>query len=241
MKNPHFRHRLRSVFDVLHAHHGPQYWWPGETSFEIMVGAVLTQNTAWSNVEKAIGNLVDRNKLDAAAIVAARKDHLAGWLRPSGYFNVKAARLKNFCRWYLQAGGFGVLDRMVTGELRLALLGVNGVGKETADDILLYAFNRPVFVIDAYTRRLFARLGLFSGDEDYDCHAPGHRAGAWTRRAVIQRVPCPDCPACQGYLPCQAALCRVRPEAVLSVFTITQVYYRRASGRMFPQTTASRS
>ncbi|UCC55577.1 MAG: endonuclease [Gammaproteobacteria bacterium] len=168
MKNPQFRRKLRSVFDVLHAHHGPQHWWPGETPFEIMVGAVLTQNTAWSNVEKAIGNLVARNKLDPAAIVAARKDHLASWLRPSGYFNIKATRLKNFCRWYLQAGGFNHLDRLGTGELRMALLGVNGIGRETADDILLYAFNRPVFVIDAYTRRLFERLGLYTGDDDYD-------------------------------------------------------------------------
>ena len=195
---------LRTVFDDLFKHHGPQHWWPGETPFEIMVGAVLTQNTAWSNVEKAIGNLVDRNKLDAAAIVAARKDHLAGWLRPSGYFNVKAARLKNFCRWYLQAGGFEVQDRMDTGDLRLALLEVNGVGKETADDILLYAFSRPVFVVDAYTRRLFARLGLFAGDEDYDA-----------MRLAIEQALGPDVPLFNEYhaLIVRHAkdICRVRP------------------------------
>jgi endonuclease-3 related protein len=189
---------------MLLAHHGPQYWWPGETPFEIMVGAVLTQNTAWSNVEKAIGNLVAGNRLDPAAIVAARNDHLAGWLRPSGYFNVKAVRLKNFCRWYLQAGGFGVLDHMETGALRQALLGVNGVGKETADDILLYAFERPVFVIDAYTRRLFARIGLFAGDEDYDA-----------MRQAIEQALGPDVPLFNEYhaLIVRHAkdICRVRP------------------------------
>jgi endonuclease-3 related protein len=204
MKNPQLRRRLHHVFDVLHVHHGPQHWWPGDTPFEIMVGAVLTQNTAWSNVEMAIDNLVARNRLDPTAIVAARNDHLAGWLRPSGYFNVKAARLKNFCRWYLQAGGFGVLDRMDTGALRQALLGVNGVGKETADDILLYAFERPVFVIDAYTRRLFARLGLFAGDEDYD-----------TMRLAIEQVLGYDVPLFNEYhaLIVRHAkdICRVRP------------------------------
>jgi len=133
-----------------------------------MVGAILTQNTAWSNVEKALANLVAHDRLDAGKIIAARHDRLANWLRPSGYFNVKARRLKNFCRWYLTAGGFSVLARMDTAELRLALLSVHGIGPETADDILLYAFERPVFVIDAYTRRLFSRLGLFTGTESYD-------------------------------------------------------------------------
>ena len=133
-----------------------------------MVGAILTQNTAWTNVEKAIANLVSHNRLDAGKIVATRKDHVANWLRPSGYFNVKTERLKNFCRWYLEKGGFRALSRMDTAQLRVALLSVNGVGPETADDMLLYAFERPVFVIDAYTRRLFVRLGLFNGNESYD-------------------------------------------------------------------------
>jgi endonuclease-3 related protein len=162
------RKTLTTVFEVLYGSYGPQHWWPGESPFEIMVGAVLTQNTAWTNVEKAIANLVAHDRLDADRIVAARKDHLANWLRPSGYFNVKAERLKNFCRWYLDAGGYTLLSGLETDELRESLLGVNGVGPETADDILLYAFERPVFVIDAYTRRLLARLGLFAGDEPYD-------------------------------------------------------------------------
>jgi len=162
------RKSLLLIYRQLLGHYGPQHWWPAESPFEVMVGAILTQNTAWSNVEKAIANLRARDKLDAAAIAATRKDHLANWLRPSGYFNVKAARLKHFCHWYEHAGGFRCLSQTASDELRLMLLSVNGVGPETADDILLYAFERPVFVIDAYTRRLFARLQLFTGNESYD-------------------------------------------------------------------------
>lgn len=160
--------RLRSVFDRLLDGYGPQDWWPGDTPFEIMVGAVLTQNTAWINVERAIANLINQRALDPARILAAPEDRLADWLRPSGYFNIKARRLRNFCRWYLEAGGYDTLTALETQPLRHALLAVNGIGPETADDILLYAFDRPVFVIDAYTRRLFARLGLIAGDEGYE-------------------------------------------------------------------------
>jgi endonuclease-3 related protein len=160
--------RLLPVFDRLLQHHGPQHWWPGDTPFEVMVGAVLTQNTAWINVEKAIANLKDAGLLDAHAVAATSVARLARHLRPAGYFNVKAQRLHNFCRWYLEQGGYRRLSRWNTAALRRALLSVNGVGRETADDILLYAFNRAVFVIDAYTRRMFTRLGVVSGDEDYD-------------------------------------------------------------------------
>jgi len=162
------RWTLPGVYAQLSAVYGPQHWWPADTPFEVMVGAVLTQNTAWANVERAIANLRARDRLDADRIVAARRDHLARWLRPAGYFNIKAVRLRNFCRWYLEAGGHAALQRLETGALRHALLSVNGIGHETADDILLYAFERPVFVIDAYTRRLLARLGLYRGDEPYD-------------------------------------------------------------------------
>lgn len=160
--------RLRATYDRLYQAFGPQSWWPADSSFEVMVGAVLTQSTAWSNVERAISNLSGRNKLDAGAITRARHDHLAGWLRSSGYFNVKAKRLKNFCQWYIEQGGYDRLAQMETTALRRSLLSVSGVGHETADDILLYAFERPVFVIDTYTRRLFSRLDLFAGDEAYD-------------------------------------------------------------------------
>lgn len=133
-----------------------------------MVGAVLTQNTAWTNVEKAIANLVARGWLDADRIAGLRQQDLARSLKPSGYFNIKAQRLQAFCRWYRQAGGYTLLAQLPTPELREALLAVKGIGPETADDMLLYAFERPVFVVDAYTRRLFSRYGLCAGDEPYE-------------------------------------------------------------------------
>jgi endonuclease-3 related protein len=156
------------IFHKLHAAHGRQSWWPGDTPFEIMVGAVLTQNTAWTNVEKAITNLKAADALDPAVIVRTHPKRLASWLRPSGYFNIKAKRLRSLCRWTLDRGGVAALAKWPTDALRAGLLSVNGVGAETADDIVLYAFERPVFVIDAYTRRIFSRLGLIEGDEDYE-------------------------------------------------------------------------
>ena len=159
---------LREVYRRLHAAHGPQHWWPGDSAFEIMVGAVLTQNTAWTNVEKAIANLKRARALTSEAIVKAPHKKLAAWLKPSGYFNIKAKRLKAMCRWLVEQGGVRKLARLNTHDLRSALIVVYGIGPETADDIVLYAFNRPVFVIDAYTRRIFSRLGLIKGDEGYE-------------------------------------------------------------------------
>jgi len=160
--------RLTTIYNSLSKYHGPQAWWPGDSPFEVMVGAVLTQNTAWLNVERAIANLIEADALSPQAIVDAHHKRLASWLKPSGYFNIKAKRLKNYCRWYLQNGAYPNLSTWPTDELRKALLSVNGVGPETADDILLYAFDRPVFVIDAYTRRIFKRLGMIEGDEHYE-------------------------------------------------------------------------
>ena len=159
---------FRQVYQSLFKHYGPQYWWPAESPFEVMVGAVLTQNTAWSNVERAITNLKENDCLSASRILDVPERKLAGWLRPSGYFNIKAKRLRNFCQWYMNAGEYKVVSRLQTDQLRKQLLSVNGVGYETADDILLYAFERPVFVIDAYTRRLFGRLGLIETDAGYE-------------------------------------------------------------------------
>jgi len=156
------------VYKKLMCTYGPQHWWPGETAFEIMIGAVLTQNTSWVNVERAIANLNKQKALNAAKIVAMPHNRLAMLLKPVGYFNVKATRLKNFCNWYQLQGGLRKLQNVPTQKLRSMLLSVNGVGPETADDILLYAFNRPVFVIDAYTRRLFLRMGMINGDESYE-------------------------------------------------------------------------
>jgi endonuclease-3 related protein len=155
------------IYHSLLDHYGQQHWWPGETPFEVMVGAILTQNTAWRNVEAAIDNLKGGGLLAADRIVDCPDMQLAQLLRPSGYFNIKTTRLKNFCR-FLQTAGFERLRELPTGELRRQLLAVNGVGPETADAILLYAFQRPVFVIDAYTRRIFSRFGLVSGNEGYE-------------------------------------------------------------------------
>ena len=168
--------RLKAVLRRMELAYGAQHWWPGETPFEVMVGAVLTQNTAWTNVEKAIANLKARDKLDPGAILSAPESRLAAWIKPSGYFNIKARRLRNFCRWYLDQGGYDALVKRETAELRHGLLSVNGVGPETADDMLLYAFERPVFVIDAYTRRLFARLGWIDGEEGYEALRHGVEA-----------------------------------------------------------------
>ncbi len=156
------------LLDLLLQAYGRQTWWPADTPFEVMVGAILTQNTAWSNVEKAIANLRKNNLLNAHGLVAIPHPDLAGLIRPSGYFNIKAKRLQSFCHWYLQQGGYEALCRTDTNILRKALLSVHGIGPETADDMLLYAFQRPVFVIDTYTRRLFARAGLAGGDEPYE-------------------------------------------------------------------------
>lgn len=182
------KRRFQRVYDRLFAAHGPQHWWPGDSPFEIMVGAVLTQNTAWTNVDKAIANLKQAGALTPEAIVAARPRRLATWLKPSGYFNVKAKRLHALCEWLLAQGGVACLARWPTERLRDALLSVNGIGPETADDILLYAFDRPIFVIDAYTRRIFARLGLIAGDEDYE-----------TLRALFERTVARDVPVYNEY------------------------------------------
>lgn len=159
---------LLKVYRQMLKVYGPQHWWPGDTPFEVMVGSVLTQNTAWPNVEKAIANLKQAAMLSPEALTRAAPATVAELIRPSGYFNIKAKRLQAFCRFLLERGGEEALGEEDTAVLRRDLLGVHGVGPETADDMLLYAFERPVFVIDAYTRRIFSRLGLIGGDEPYE-------------------------------------------------------------------------
>jgi len=162
---------LQAVHDQLLAAYGPQHWWPGETPFEVMVGAVLTQNTAWSNVEKAINNLKAADALDPRVMLDLADEALAALIRPAGYFNVKTRRLQAWCRFLVEAGvaknptQLATLDALPS--LRQRILAVHGVGQETADSILLYALGLPSFVIDAYTRRIFSRLGLITGDEPY--------------------------------------------------------------------------
>jgi len=160
--------RLHVVYRLLLAHYGLQHWWPADSPFEVMVGAILTQNTAWTNVERGLERLCDHTPLQARAILSLPVDELAECLRPVGYFNVKSKRLRAFCRAYLEAGGLDGLRALATEELRRWLLGTHGIGPETADDMLLYAFERPVFVVDAYTGRVFERLGVLTGNEDYE-------------------------------------------------------------------------
>lgn len=159
---------IRRLLDLLLDLYGPQGWWPAETRFEVIVGAVLTQNTAWKNVEKAIDNLKRENCLTPERILSCPEERLKELIRPAGFFNQKAERLKAISKFILDHGGLEELDKVPTNELRNLLLSVKGVGKETADSILLYAFYRPVFVVDKYTYRIFARLGIWEGPFDYE-------------------------------------------------------------------------
>jgi endonuclease-3 related protein len=158
---------LREIYARLLAHFGPQHWWPGETPFEVMVGAVLTQNTSWQNVEKAIANLKEAGLLSPAALAALPSEVLAEQIRPAGYHNLKAGRLKNLLALITAQGGAEALLAQPTAELRELLLAVKGIGPETADSIVLYAAGRPVFVVDAYTHRICSRHGLIAADCDY--------------------------------------------------------------------------
>jgi endonuclease-3 related protein len=149
---------------------GPMHWWPAKTPFEVIVGAILTQSTSWANVERAIANLRIAQMLTPSAIAAARPSRLAALVRPSGYFRQKAKKLKAFVQ-FLQREYGGSLKRMFdtpTGQLREKLLSVHGIGPETADSILLYAGNHSVFVVDAYTHRIFGRHGITDGKPDYE-------------------------------------------------------------------------
>lgn len=162
--------KLEKVYKTLYTYYGPQYWWPAKSRFEVILGAILTQNTNWKNVEKAIANLKEKNLLSSKALQKLPPKRLATLIRPSGYFNIKADRIKSFLH-FLESVYGGDLQRMFrekTGTLRKKLMSVKGVGPETADSILLYAGCRPVFVVDAYTRRILSRHGLCENGCDYD-------------------------------------------------------------------------
>jgi endonuclease-3 related protein len=157
------------AYRLLYDHFGPQDWWPGDTPFEIMVGAILTQNTNWSNVEKAIQNLKSENLLSYESLAQLTADEIAQWIRPAGYYNLKARRLRNFLDMVANIYQ-GELDFFIDDDLRSArenLLTVNGIGPETADSILLYACGHPVFVVDIYTHRVFSRHNLVMEETDY--------------------------------------------------------------------------
>ena len=161
--------RLLTYYRQLFDHYGPQHWWPGDGPFEVIIGAILTQNTAWSNVERAIKNLKETHLLSPEALLKVPKRKLARLIRPSGYFNIKAERLKAFILFLFKEYE-GRLRSMFQEDptiLRNKLLNVKGIGPETADSILLYAGGVPIFVIDAYTRRVFHRHGLVHRDLDY--------------------------------------------------------------------------
>ena len=161
-------HLVSEVYERLFARFGPQHWWPGDTPFEIVVGALLTQNTAWTNVERAIAALSQAGALSPDGIRELPETKLAALIRPAGYFNQKARRLKGLVAFIDNAGGLDILFSRPLSRLREDLLDVTGVGPETADSILLYAAGMPSFVIDAYTRRICSRLGLCTADVKYD-------------------------------------------------------------------------
>jgi endonuclease-3 related protein len=152
---------LEYIYHRLLGHYGPQHWWPAEGPFEMMVGAVLTQSTTWASVEKAIDNLKNAGALSPEALRQLPEPELATLIFPSGYYNAKARKLKSLATYLGEYRDD--LDRLFavdTCQLRRELLGVHGIGEETADSILLYAARRPVFVVDAYTRRITGRIGL---------------------------------------------------------------------------------
>ena len=169
MKNLALSTSLKKTYKKLFSAFGHQHWWPGDTAFEVIVGAILTQNTAWTNVEKAIRNLKKAKLLNPKRLHDLSHAELAQHIRPAGYFNIKAKRLKHFLNYLFDNYG-GSLNRMFkkrTDALRRELLEVNGIGPETADSILLYAGNHPVFVVDAYTKRIFSRHQVIKADADY--------------------------------------------------------------------------
>jgi len=202
---------LRDIYRRLLRRFGPQHWWPGQTRFEIIIGAILTQNTNWSNVEKAIANLKKAGVLTADKLHAVDIKKLAELIRPAGYYNIKAARLKSFLDWLFEnyAGKLKNLKDVPTDRLRRELLGVKGIGPETADSILLYAFERPVFVVDAYTARIAARHHLIDEGAGYDeikdffeSHLPAEVALFNEYHALLVRLgkefcrPTPRCDRC---------------------------------------------
>lgn len=178
------KHELVSIYHALFKRFGPQHWWPGETPFEMIIGAILTQNTSWKNVEKAITSLKTSGLFSPDKLYNVQVDILAGLIRSSGYFNIKARRLKNFLSFLFDEYR-GSIDDMLKEDcslLREKLLKVNGLGPETADSILLYAGGYPVFVVDAYTKRILQRHGFLTRNE-------GHAGYAEIQSLFMESIP----------------------------------------------------
>lgn len=229
---------LMRYYELMSGALGPMRWWPARTPFEVIVGAILTQSTAWGNVELAIANLSEARLLTPAAMRRMRISRLAALIRPSGYFRQKAKKLKAFVE-FLYAGYGGSLRRMFltpTVELREKLLSVHGIGPETADSILLYAGNHPVFVVDAYTHRIFGRHGITDGKPEYEkvralieasiplrtelfneFHALIVNTGKnWCRKSVPRCEECPLRPLLPADSPLSVSLSIVPAETLLS-------------------------
>ena len=201
---------LEEIYDRLFAAYGPQHWWPGESPFEVLIGAVLVQNTSWRNVARAIDNLKQENLLQPQALYDLPLRELEELIRPAGYFRVKARRLRNLLEFLVRRYD-GSLDAMFATELsslREDLLGINGVGPETADSILLYAGALPTFVVDTYTHRVFARHGWISFDADYHTIQEHFQSGLEPNAALyneyhallvrVGHLHCRKTPKCEG-------------------------------------------
>jgi endonuclease-3 related protein len=169
-ENNEFSKGVNLLFKILYNEYGPQQWWPGESKIEIIIGAILTQAVSWSNVEKAIDNLKENDLLNIKKLDYINKENLAKLIKPSGYYNMKAKKLKSFINFLkvnynLNLNSFG---KGKPQEKRKELLSIYGIGPETADSILLYAFNKPVFVIDTYTKRIFSRISYVRENISYE-------------------------------------------------------------------------
>ena len=202
--------RLNEIYELLLEAYGPQHWWPAESPLEVLVGAVLTQNTNWQGVEKAMASLKLHNLLNPHKLQAIPTEDLARLIKPAGYYNLKARRLKNLIAFVTEAysGDLETMGQAETGQLRKELLAVNGVGPETADSILLYALQKPVFVVDTYTYRVMNRHGLVGEQVSYDelqglftQHLPLDKTLFNQYHALLVRVGklhCQRKPRCQG-------------------------------------------
>jgi len=202
--------KLLKIYKILLKEYGPQDWWPADSPFEVMIGAVLTQNTNWLNVSRAIDNLKNNDLICPHKIAGISKRKLISAIRPSGFYNQKAAYLKDLSRHIVDkySGDIREMARVDTILLRNELLAIKGLGPETVDSILLYALNKPVFVIDAYTRRIFGRHGVKIKDSDYpewqnlfELHLPRDAKLFNEYHALIVKLAKEKCrkrPDCQG-------------------------------------------